>query len=108
VQVRPDHGRPSGAGLDRPRRHGSSRVRPQVAAAPAAPPQAAADRATRGIVMRAGGMTAASAHGYIVVSGGQLWHRRPVRRIEAHLGPSVTTKPPADLGVVVLFYRIGL
>jgi hypothetical protein len=83
----PDHGRPSGAGLDRARQHGSSRIRPQVAAAPAAPPQAAPDRATRGIVMRTGRMTAASAYGYIVVSRGQLWHRRPVRGIEAHLDP---------------------
>jgi hypothetical protein len=93
----PDHGRPSGAGLDRARQHGSSRIRPQVAAAPAAPPQAAADRATRGIVMRTGRMTAASAHGYIVVSRGQLWHRRPVRGIEAHLDPSFTTEPPARI-----------
>ena len=91
----PDHGRPSGAGLDRARQHGSSRIRPQVAAAPAAPPQAAADRATRGIVMRTGRMTAAPAHGYIVVSRGQLWHRRPVRGIEAHLDPSFTTEPPS-------------
>jgi hypothetical protein len=93
----PDHGRPSGAGLDRARQHGSSRIRPQVAAAPAAPPQAAADRATRGIVMRTGRMTAASAHGYIVVSRGQLWHRRPVRGIEAHLDPSFITEPPARI-----------
>ena len=47
--------------------------------------------------MRTGRMTAASAHGYIVVGRGQLWHRRPVRGIEAHLGPSFTTKPPARI-----------
>ena len=93
--VNPDHRRPSDASLDRARRHRSSRIRPQVAAAPAAPPPAAPDRATRGIVMCAGRMTAASANGYIVVSRGQLWHRRPVRRIEAHLDPSFTTESPS-------------
>jgi hypothetical protein len=45
--------------------------------------------------MCAGRMTAASAHGYIAVSRGQLWHRRPVRRIEAHLDPSFTTESPS-------------
>ena len=70
-----------------PRRRGSSRIRPDVAAAPAAPPPAAPDRAASGMGVCTSVMAAASTHRYIVFVRGSGY---PARHIPAHLDPSFT------------------
>ncbi len=67
-----------------PRRRGSSRIRPDVAAAPAAPPPAAPDRAASGTGVCTSVMAAASTHRYIVFVRGSGY---PARHIPAHLDP---------------------
>ena len=67
-----------------PRRRGSSRIRPDVAAAPAAPPPSAPDRAASGTGVCTSVMAAASTHRYIVFVRGSGY---PARHIPAHLDP---------------------
>ena len=67
-----------------PRRRGSSRIRPDVAAAPAAPPPAAPDRAAGGMGVCTSVMAAASTHRYIVFVRGSGY---PARHVPAHLDP---------------------
>ena len=67
-----------------PRRRGSSRIRPDVAAASAAPPPAAPDRTAGGMGVCTSVMAAASTHRYIVFVRGSGY---PARHIPAHLDP---------------------
>lgn len=69
---------------EKPRRHGASRIRPDVTAAPAVPPPAAPDRAASGIVVGTSMMTAAFTHRYIVsdVDSGHPCVLKPIRHLE--------------------------
>ena len=72
-----------------PRRHGSSRTRPDVAAALAAPPPAVPDRAASGIVVCTSRMTATFTRQYLVF-GRDSGYPGPGRR-PAHLDPLLHT-----------------